>query len=286
MLDDIHLFIEVARRKSMSQTAKDLGLNLSTLSRRIQALETKLTEPLLQRTARGIVLTAKGEQLYTSLADSVLALNNQITALNCASNNSNTFYLLCPQNIIADLLMPALNTFIKDNPSLNFHISPSNANSQLSQQRFDLAIRIGQQQDSSYYQKRLGAIAVKLVSKKDAPQTRLILPYTQAQLPTGMLNKLTELYSDISYCFDITIARKMVEEGNGVGLLPMSEISCITDKQAFDYIELQPAFANRPIYALWHNTRQPSKTASQLITLIQGVIDQTPCLQGDIVKLG
>ncbi|WP_413403462.1 LysR family transcriptional regulator [Pseudoalteromonas sp. KJ71-7] len=270
----------------MSQTAKDLGLNLSTLSRRIQALETKLTEPLLQRTARGIVLTAKGEQLYTSLADSVLALNNQITALNCASNNSNTFYLLCPQNIIADLLMPALNTFIKDNPSLNFHISPSNANSQLSQQRFDLAIRIGQQQDSSYYQKRLGAIAVKLVSKKDAPQTRLILPYTQAQLPTGMLNKLTELYSDISYCFDITIARKMVEEGNGVGLLPMSEISYITDKQAFDYIELQPAFANRPIYALWHNTRQPSKTASQLITLIQGVIEQTPCLQGDIVKLG
>ena len=286
MLDDIHLFIEVARRKSMSQTAKDLGLNLSTLSRRIQALETKLTEPLLQRTARGIVLTAKGEQLYTSLADSVLALNNQITTLNCASNSSNTFYLLCPQNIIADLLMPALNTFIKDNPSLNFHISPSNANSQLSQQRFDLAIRIGQQQDSSYYQKRLGAIAVKLVRKKSAPQTRLILPYTQTQLPTGMLNKLTELYSDISYCFDITIARKMVEEGNGVGLLPMSEISCITDTQAFDYIELQPAFANRPIYALWHNTRQPSKTASQLITLIQGVIEQTACLQGDIIKLG
>ena len=45
MLDDLHLFIEIARRKSMSQTAKDLGLNLSTLSRRIQALEEKLAEP-------------------------------------------------------------------------------------------------------------------------------------------------------------------------------------------------------------------------------------------------
>ena len=52
MLDDLHLFIEIVRRKSMSQTAKDLGLNLSTLSRRIQALEEKLSEPLLQRTAR------------------------------------------------------------------------------------------------------------------------------------------------------------------------------------------------------------------------------------------
>ncbi|MEM5549514.1 LysR family transcriptional regulator [Pseudoalteromonas neustonica] len=286
MLDDLHLFIEIARRKSMSQTAKDLSLNLSTLSRRIQSLEEKLGNPILQRTARGIVLTAKGEQLYNELAEQVLTLNTHLNQLNSPTLEASDFYLLCPQNIIAGPLMPALNAFLANNLALNLHIYPSNTNSQLSQKRFDLAIRVGEQQDSSYFQKRLGAIAVKLVSKKDAPRTRLILPYTQTQLPTGMLNKLTELYSDISYCFDITIARKMVEEGNGVGLLPMSEISCITDKQAFDYIELQPAFANRPIYALWHNTRQPSKTASQLITLIQSVIEQTPCLQGDIVKLG
>ncbi|MGO2129550.1 MAG: LysR family transcriptional regulator, partial [Pseudoalteromonas prydzensis] len=71
MLDDLHLFIEIARRNSMSQAAKDLGLNLSTLSRRMQGLEEKLAEPLLQRTARGIVLTTKGEQLYSELAEQV-----------------------------------------------------------------------------------------------------------------------------------------------------------------------------------------------------------------------
>lgn len=57
MLDDLHLFIEIARRNSMSQAAKDLGLNLSTLSRRMQGLEEKLAEPLLQRTARAIIAT-------------------------------------------------------------------------------------------------------------------------------------------------------------------------------------------------------------------------------------
>jgi len=145
MLDDLHLFIEIARRKSMSQTAKDLGLNLSTLSRRIQALEEKLAEPLLQRTARGIVLTTKGESLYNELGEQVLALSSQLEQLN-DSPAAKEFYLLCPQNIIAGPLMGAVNQFAMANTTLNLHIYPSNANSQLSQKRFDLAIRIGEQQ--------------------------------------------------------------------------------------------------------------------------------------------
>ena len=123
MLDDLHLFIEIARRKSMSQTAKDLGLNLSTLSRRIQALEDKLGEPLLQRTARGIVLTAKGETLYDELGQQVLALNSQLKQLN-DSSGAKDFYLLCPQNIIAGPLMSAINQFALANPALNLHIYP------------------------------------------------------------------------------------------------------------------------------------------------------------------
>ena len=156
----------------------------------------------------------------------------------------------------------------------------------LSQQRFDLAIRIGEQQDSSYYQKKLGSIAIKLITRKDAPSSRLVLPYTQTQLPKELLDNLKAQYSNISYCFDITIARKMVEEGCAAGLLPMSEISFIANKDVFNYIQLNPGFESRPIYALWHNTQKPSKTANQLINLIQGIISHTPALQGEIVPLG
>jgi DNA-binding transcriptional LysR family regulator len=284
MLDDLHLFIEIARRKSMSQTAKDLGLNLSTLSRRIQALEDKLGEPLLQRTARGIVLTAKGETLYDELGQQVLALNSQLKQLN-NSSGAKDFYLLCPQNIIAGPLMSAINQFALTNPALNLHIYPSNANSQLSQKRFDLAIRVGEQQDSSYFQKRLGAIAIKLIVKKEAPASRLVLPYSESQLPSGLLTALKNEFEQISFCFDITIARKMIEAGYGVGILPMSEISCIKDTRNFSYVETPHSIPARPIYALWAHSRTPSANAQLLIEQLQTSIAGSPSLQGEILAL-
>ncbi|WP_278369264.1 LysR family transcriptional regulator [Pseudoalteromonas lipolytica] len=284
MLDDLHLFIEIARRKSMSQTAKDLGLNLSTLSRRIQALEDKLGEPLLQRTARGIVLTAKGETLYDELGQQVLALNSQLKQLN-DSSGAKDFYLLCPQNIIAGPLMSAINQFALANPALNLHIYPSNANSQLSQKRFDLAIRVGEQQDSSYFQKRLGAIAIKLIVKKGAPTSRLVLPYSESQLPSGLLTALKNEFEQISFCFDITIARKMIEAGYGVGILPMSEISCIKDTHNFSYVETPHSIPARPIYALWAHSRTPSANAQLLIEQLQTSIAGSPSLQGEILAL-
>lgn len=284
MLDDLHLFIEIARRKSMSQTAKDLGLNLSTLSRRIQALEDKLGEPLLQRTARGIVLTAKGETLYDELGQQVLALNSQLKQLN-DSSGAKDFYLLCPQNIIAGPLMSAINQFALANPALNLHIYPSNANSQLSQKRFDLAIRVGEQQDSSYFQKRLGAIAIKLIVKKGAPTSRLVLPYSESQLPSGLLTALKNEFEQISFCFDITIARKMIEAGYGVGILPMSEISCIKDTRNFSYVETPHSIPARPIYALWAHSRTPSANAQLLIEQLQTSIAGSPSLQGEILAL-
>jgi DNA-binding transcriptional LysR family regulator len=285
MLDDLHLFIEIARRNSMSQTAKDLGLNLSTVSRRIQALENKLAEPLLQRTARGIILTAKGEQIYNELGDHVLSLNTQLNVLNAPTTSQKDFYLLCPQNIIAGPLMGVINTFADENPALNLHIYPNNANSQLSQNRFDLAIRIGEQQNSSYYQKRLGAIAIKLIAKHTANPTRLILPYSDAQLPTGLFSQLKKHYAQISFCFDVTIARHMVESGYGVGLLPMTEINYISQKSAFSYVVSPITIPARPLYALWPHSRKPSCNAEQLITLIQNTIAQSPSLQGETIEL-
>jgi DNA-binding transcriptional LysR family regulator len=284
MLDDLHLFIEIARRKSMSQTAKDLGLNLSTLSRRIQALEDKLGEPLLQRTARGIVLTAKGETLYDELGQQVLALNSQLKQLN-DSSGAKDFYLLCPQNIIAGPLMSAINQFALANPALNLHIYPSNANSQLSQKRFDLAIRVGEQQDSSYFQKRLGAIAIKLIVKKGAPTSRLVLPYSESQLPSGLLTALKNEFEQISFCFDITIARKMIEAGYGVGILPMSEISCIKDTHNFSYVETPHSIPARPIYALWAHSRTPSANVQLLIEQLQTSIAGSPSIQGEVLAL-
>lgn len=58
--DDIRAFVAVARRGSFSLAAVDLCIVQSALSKRVQRLEGHMGVPLLQRHARGVLLTASG----------------------------------------------------------------------------------------------------------------------------------------------------------------------------------------------------------------------------------
>ncbi len=59
--DDARIFLAVAREGSFSRAAKRLGVQHSTVSRRIRALEKKLATPLVERKSSGYVLTEAGE---------------------------------------------------------------------------------------------------------------------------------------------------------------------------------------------------------------------------------
>ena len=58
--DDARIFLAVAREGSFSNAAKRLGVQHSTISRRISALEKKLATSLVERKASGYVLTEAG----------------------------------------------------------------------------------------------------------------------------------------------------------------------------------------------------------------------------------
>ncbi|MEX0827798.1 MAG: LysR family transcriptional regulator, partial [Haliea sp.] len=64
--DDARILLAVAREGSFSGAAKRLGVQHSTVSRRIRELEQKLATPLIERKASGYVLTEAGEALKLS----------------------------------------------------------------------------------------------------------------------------------------------------------------------------------------------------------------------------
>jgi len=55
--DDARIFLAFAREGSFGAAAKRLGVQHSTISRRIHAMESNLAAPLVERSAHGYTLT-------------------------------------------------------------------------------------------------------------------------------------------------------------------------------------------------------------------------------------
>src|ERR1700755_3090670 len=63
-LDNILIFVKVAQYESISRGARPLGMPISTVSRRLSALESQLGATLLRRTTRRVSLTAQGREYF------------------------------------------------------------------------------------------------------------------------------------------------------------------------------------------------------------------------------
>ena len=78
--DDIKIFLEVARSERLSEAAKRLNIDASTISRRLHKLEENVVCKLFERTIDGHILTDEGERLLRSACkmeqDAYNALND------------------------------------------------------------------------------------------------------------------------------------------------------------------------------------------------------------------
>ena len=70
-LNDIRLFVHVARAGSFAQAARRLGMPANTLSRRVGELEIRLNARLLHRSTRKLALTSAGEAFFERCAPAV-----------------------------------------------------------------------------------------------------------------------------------------------------------------------------------------------------------------------
>lgn len=284
MLDDFLLFVEVARRGSYAKTAYDLKITAPTLSKRIRLLEEQLGDSLFIRSARGVRLTSFGKGLFDQLGAMTLDLHSAVSQ--SIEQEVISFVLHCPQNLMTGLLYPAVEKFVLEKSNVNTVIESANNNVLLSQTSFDLAIRLGQQKDSGFYQKRIAGVAVCLVSRRDCiHKDRLIVPYSDSQLQGNVFHQIEKKYTKKSIMNDISLVRKLVASGAGVGLLPMTEIHELHDDLPGKIQYESDLVFIRPVYALWANKSKPTQLASFLISSIEECVQNTPALQGKVIEL-
>src|SRR5260221_14778150 len=62
--DQLHLFLTIARHRSLARAAAALDLGQATVSERLKALETEVGARLFERHGRGVALTPAGEAFW------------------------------------------------------------------------------------------------------------------------------------------------------------------------------------------------------------------------------
>src|SRR3954465_891395 len=80
-LDTLLTFVAVARERSFTRAAAQLGISQSTLSHTIRALEERLGLRLLTRTTRSVSPREAGERLLQNLAPHFDEIDRELAAL-------------------------------------------------------------------------------------------------------------------------------------------------------------------------------------------------------------
>jgi DNA-binding transcriptional LysR family regulator len=175
---DMLVFAAVGRAGSLTRAGKALGLPKSTVSRRVAALEERLGNRLLERTARSLVLTEAGRALLERcqhLADQVddaLAFASELT-----DQPTGTLRVTMPPDVGSVLLADAVTSFAARYPRISLFLDESQRYVDLATERYDIALRSGDLVDSTLVARRLVMIAMGVfaspayLARNPAPQT-------------------------------------------------------------------------------------------------------------------
>lgn len=158
--DDLRFFLSVARTGSISGAGKQLGVQHSTVSRRIRQFEIKLGSRLLERKAGRYELTRAGENVKEAadrIEREVLAVDGAL--LGKDAQQVGPLKVAALNNMASSVLMPIFADFNKQWPQVELHIIVSNIDASLSQREADVAIRLTNTPTDTLIGKRLVTVA-------------------------------------------------------------------------------------------------------------------------------
>jgi DNA-binding transcriptional LysR family regulator len=155
-LADLEVFARVVTSGSMSAAGREMGLSPAVISKRIKRLEERLGTRLLQRTTRQLALTEAGQGYYERVVAILGAIDEAEAFVTRRSSLARgTLRVSAPTSFGRLHIAPHLGSFLAANPDLIVHLELSDAFVDIVGDGYDLAVRIGDLDDSSFVARRL-----------------------------------------------------------------------------------------------------------------------------------
>ncbi|MEO6033533.1 MAG: LysR family transcriptional regulator [Burkholderiaceae bacterium] len=162
-LNDMALFVEVVKARGFRGAAAAVGIPNSTLSRRISALEKSIGLRLLHRTTRKVELTEAGQIYFDRckrIVDEARLAHEQLGEM--LAQPSGLLRASFPVDFAVTYLAPVIAEFARRYPGMHFDFDFTPRRVDLVSEPFDVAIRIGESEDSQLIARQLAALKTHL----------------------------------------------------------------------------------------------------------------------------
>ncbi len=274
--EDLKLLLMLDERGSLSAVARQLGLAVSTIARRLEGLEATLGLRLLDRRANGVRLTGDGSRiaaLAAPLVDQAAQIGRAAAALG-ASSAAGSVTISATEFIVTEVLAPALPQLWQSAPGLSVTLRAQGEIVSLAAREADIALRMARPEGASLmarriYEIELGCFASAAYLVGRDPATLMLgderlLSYDDSYGPIAELDWVAKAGLTGAVALRTSSTRALLNAtaaGAGVALLPVQ----FARAAGLIRLPLGLAVPIRPVWLLTHRDirRLPAIRAAQ-----------------------
>ncbi len=170
-LNDLAAFVIVARERSFTRAAAQLGVSQSALSHTMRGLEERLGLRLLTRTTRSVKPTDAGERLLATWAPRLEAIDSELADLGRLRDRpAGDVRITADEYSARAVLWPALRQLLTRYPDIAVEIVTDYGLTDIVAERYDAGVRLG------------GLVAKDMIAVPIAPDMRMIVIAAPAYL--------------------------------------------------------------------------------------------------------
>lgn len=164
---DLRFVLAVQRAGTLTAAARALGLNQSTVTRRLAALHRSLGARVLERRGATYVLTPLGERLrpmLTEMEDRALALERAAQGLD--TRPAGVVRITTVDALAVRFLAPNLARFRQQLPDVTLEIDSSPRTLDLGRREADLALRLGRPRQEALIARKVGRLGFTVYASR------------------------------------------------------------------------------------------------------------------------